>query len=247
MLSPGQLFNVWAPEDSQWSQWAKPVLFAHCEDLNIQPAPVLPSLEAFPRSRETALIIDVAGPDSVLIGLALTQIGYRPVPLYNSGISPFMIINMKAVAEALISGLDILRRSGLRAAAPPAFLLNADRMDNSERSLTPGSYDNRWCVIPQDMPSAEYFKAAGIKQVLLVADKVRDDITHLLCRYQDAGLALRHMTGIGAAAVRLTVKPPRFYKSLWYRWGVFAGLRRNAAGGFGALVPNPSAGGGGFG
>jgi hypothetical protein len=244
MLNPAQLFNVWAPEDSQWSQWAKPVLFAHCEDLNVQPAPVLPSPEAFPRSRETAVIIDVAGPDSVLIGLALTEIGYRPVPLYNSGISPFMIINMKTIAEALISGLDILRRRRLRPDSPPAFLLNADRMDNSERSLTPGNYDNRWCVVPQDMPSAEYLMAAGITQVLLVADKVRGDITHVLYRYQDAGLMLRHMTQIGAGAVRLTVTRPPSYKSLWYRLGVFWGLRRNAAGGFGDLVPNPSAGGG---
>ena len=244
MLSAEHLFNVWAPVESHWSAWVKPVLFAHSEMLTIPPEPALPNIDGFPRSRETAVIVDVAGARSVLIGLALTQSGYRPVPLYNSGISPFMIIDMKAIAEALLSGLDIMRRSNLRPDAPPAFLLNADRMDHGPRALTPGSYDNRWCVVPQDFPSASYLSAAGINQVLLVADRVRDDITHVLCRYQDAGLTLRHMADVGATSVRLVVKPPSFYRSFLYRLGVFAGLRRNSAGGFGGLVPHSNSSGG---
>ena len=244
-MSVEQLFSTWAPPESPWSAWAKPVLFMHAplsatygEDLR------LPDVEGFPRSRETAVVIDVEGSESVLAGLALAKVGYRPVPLYNSGVSSGMIVNMRGIANELTAGGAFLQRLKLRPDAPPVFLLNADRMKSTDPALIPGSYDNRWCVLPQDMPSASYLSAAGISQVLLVADRVRDDIAHVLCRYQDAGLTLRHMTHIGAAAVRLVVTSPGLYKSFLYRLGVFTGLHRNAAGGFGAMVPDTTTSGG---
>src|SRR5262245_42524919 len=60
-----QLFSAWAPPESPWSAWAKPVLFAHAplsatygEQLD------LPNIDGFPRSRETAVVIDVEGAQS---------------------------------------------------------------------------------------------------------------------------------------------------------------------------------------
>src|SRR5262245_42094647 len=239
-MSVEQLFSAWAPPESPWSAWAKPVLFADAPlSASYGEHLELPDIDGFPRARDIAVVIDVEGTRSVLLGLALAKIGYRPVPLYNSGVSPGMIVNMRGIANQLTAGGAFLQRTALRPDAPPAFLLNADRLENSERALTPGSYDNRCCFVPQDMPSASYLLAAGISQVLLVAEKVRDDISHVLCRYQDAGLTLRRKATEGTPAMPLTVKPPPLYKSFLYRLGVFAGLRRNAAGGFGGLVPMP--------
>jgi hypothetical protein len=244
-LSADQLFEIWAPSESRWSAWAKPILFAYAPSLPSAMEPVyLPQIEGFPSTRDTAVIVDLPGATSVYAGLALAKVGYRPVPLYNSGISSGMLIYMTGIAELLTASVDILKRCPLEAGSPPAFLLNADRMDHSAQATTPGRYDNRWCVVPQDMPSAGTLLDAEIKQVVLVAEEVKDDITHVLCRYQEAGLRLFRAPSTHEPLTALTVTPPRFYKSIWYRLGVFSGLRRNAAGGFGAVVPNPNSGGG---
>jgi hypothetical protein len=244
-LTVEDLFAIWAPPESGWSAWAKPVLFAHAPLSAQSTEPLdLPNVEGFARPRETAAVIDLVGANSVLAGLALAQNGYRPVPLYNSGISPGMLIDMRSIAEFLVLGADILRHASLRPDASPAFLLNAERMDHPEGARTPGRYDNRWSVVPQDMPSASFMMDKGIKQVVLVADRIRDDLAHVLRRYQEAGIDLRRTAAINTMPISFTVERPRSYKSVWYRLGVFAGLRRNSAGGFGGIVPQPSSGGG---
>jgi len=49
-----------------------------------------------------------------------------------------------------------------------------------------------------------------------------------------------------ADARALVVTPPSRFRSFLYRVIVMAGLRRNSAGGFGSVVPDPSTAGGGF-
>jgi hypothetical protein len=180
-LTPDQLFAAWAPADSPWSAWAKPVLFAYLPVSVPQSGPLeTPSIEGFAPARDTMMIIDAPEDKSVLIGLALAKIGYQPVPLYNSAIHQGMIVDMRPIAECLVCGARNLERIKLRPDAPPAFLLNAERMDHSDTAKIPGRFDNRWCVVPQDMPSAEYLLDAGIRNVVLIADRIRDDLKHIL-------------------------------------------------------------------
>src|SRR3954471_3460411 len=91
MKSAEEVFAVWAPNESPWSVWAKPVLFAQMtpvmifeheqrEPLAIDPPP--PSLP--PASQKVALVIDCPGARSVSLGLAAASVGYRPVPLFNA-------------------------------------------------------------------------------------------------------------------------------------------------------------------
>ena len=248
--SAEQLYAIWAPEESRWSAWAKPVLFTYAPRVS-EAADALPLLRVpdFGRLGDTAVIVDMPGTYSVSVGLALAQNGYRPVPLYNGNCSPGMIVDMQAIADSLFYGCEILRKAQLGPDAPPAFLLNADRMDHSDAANTPGRYDNRWSVVPQDMPSGEYLIDAGIRQVGVIADRIRDDLSHVLCRYQEAGLRLVQTPDVDGTPARVTVAKPPFYKWIWYRLNVFAGLRRNAAGGFGGIVPDPNTSGayGGFG
>jgi hypothetical protein len=242
------LFALWAPPESRWSVWAKPVLFAGLIGSPLSDSTLdIPRVGRFPLPPDTAAVIDVPGSDSVLAGLALAQAGYRPVPLYNSSVAPGMLVNMNAVAIYLKLAIDVLKRCTIGADAPPVFLLNADRLDNAAGATVPGRYDNRWCVVPQDMPSAEFLKDAGITRVALLADSVKDDLAHVLYGYQDAGLPIARTVDFGIAPTPITVTKPSFYKSALYRLEVYAGLRRNAAGGFGAVVPDPSSSGGGFG
>jgi hypothetical protein len=93
------------------------------------------------------------------------------------------------------------------------------------------------------MPSASYLADAGIKQIVLVSDKIRDDLSHILCRYQDAGIAILRAPDVMTAPMAVTVTKPPFYRSFLYRLQAYSGLRRNSVGGFGAIVPDPSSGG----
>ena len=60
----------------------------------------------------------------------------------------------------------------------------------------------------------------------------REDLAHVLFRWQEAGLRIR---GRGGREIRVE-RPPR-YRALWYRALATLGLRRNDTGGFGSLVP----------
>jgi hypothetical protein len=242
-----EIFEAWAPAESRWSAWAKPVLFAHAP-LNAEGGAEgeLPDVGVLSHLRDTALILDLPGPLSVHMGLALAETGFQPVPLYNSGASTGELVDMRPIASLLTGGAVRLKRIKRRPNAPPAFLLNSDRLNNSNSTM-PGRYDNRWCLVPQDMPSAEFLLAAGIKRVVVVGARLQDDLAHVLYRYQEANLPISHAAKQGDAPRPVQVAKPSSYKSLWYRLGVFAGLRRNSAGGFGAMTPDASTGGsGGF-
>jgi hypothetical protein len=240
-----QLFALWAPGESPWSVWAKPVLFATLNSVPDTTIPLtLPDIANFPEPSGTAVVIDVVGTDSVLYGLSLAKIGYRPVPLYNGAVAPNAIINMGAIQTHLGYGAPILEGCAIGPSAPPVFLLNAERLDDAYGADIPGRFDNRWCVVLQDMPSIDALRDSGIKQVVLIANGVMDDLSHILCRYQDGGLPILRTPDFGTAPDPQKITRPKFYKSLVERFEVYAGLRRNAAGGFGAVVPDSNSGGG---
>lgn len=178
-------YRIWAPDNALWTQWAKPVLFARA----LNPAPeklVLPPVKWAPYGDgRTAVFVDLPGKRGVLEGLALAQMGYRPVPLYNGvyGADKWsMAVDVTPVAEALYLGADYLSCQSIRPDAPPAFLLDAARMKGLARQ--PGRYDNRWCVFPQDAPSADFLKAHGIGSIYVRAKDIQNDLAHILLRYQ---------------------------------------------------------------
>ena len=243
------LFELWAPAASPWSVWAKPVLFADLQETDgTSELLQLPAAENFPQPHGIAVIVDVAGAEPVRIGLVLARMGYQPVPLFNSHEAKGMVVDMGVIANWLGFGAKTLRECALKSDAPPAFLLNADRLDGGGKAQDPGRYDNRWCVVPQDMPSARFLADAGITKVVLVAETVRDDLSHILCRYQEAGIAILRTSNVQTAPMPITVTKPRFfYRSFVYRLQAYIGLRRNSAGGFGAIVPDPGSSGGYYG
>ena len=78
-----------------------------------------------------------------------------------------MAVDVTSVAETLYQGADYLSCLHIRPDAPPAFLLDAARMKGTARQ--PGRYDNRWCVFPQDAPSADFLKAQGIESIYVLS------------------------------------------------------------------------------
>lgn len=247
-LSGEELYDLWAPDTSPWSVWAKPVLFAGIKQAGQSALPLeLPSVAGVPAPSTTAVIVDMPGPESVLTGLALAGRGYMPVPLYNSGSERGGLVNMEAIANHLGFAAQARAACLLQSDAPPAFLLNADRLDNAADAKKTGRYDNRWCVVPQDMPSADFLKNAGISRIVLIASKVMDDLSHVLLRYQEAGIVIQRTADAAQLPSPVTITKPPFFRSFFQRMQVYAGLRRSAVGGFGAVVPDPETSGGFFG
>jgi hypothetical protein len=247
-----QLFELWAPSACPWSRWAKPILFA---DRSVVFVPG-PDNEPLPpigvqRDERTAVIVDLPGAEAVRTGLALAADGYRPVPLFNGARGPSLnlgataLVNVDPIVEWLSRGADLLSRLALPALAPPAFLLDANRQMLGA-SPSPGRFDNRWLVFPQDFPSANFLRSQNLQRVLLLQNRPGQpatDLAHVLLRWQQAGLELYCFDPTtGGSVSALTVSKPSWFGLVFQRALALAGLRRNSAGGFGSVIPQPSSG-----
>ena len=92
---------------------------------------------------------------------------------------------------ALAKGGLYLKTISIGPTAPAAFLLDADRMQPAVPP-SPGKFDNRWVVFPQDFPSATRLRARGVSDVLVIhaGKSVQEDLAHVLLRWQQGGLRL---------------------------------------------------------
>jgi hypothetical protein len=197
----------------------------------------------FINRRDTAVILDLPGGDSVLEAVELAKHGYCPVPLFN-GCAPDK--SAQEVAPTAYLGTLLFRLSSeleqirIPNDAPPVFMLDSNRMGVYPPGLSKaGMYDNRWNIFPQDMPSAEFLLEQGIKSIILRTRDanfpVANDLHHVICRYQEKGITVIRHSG-----VKLHMTKPRSYKNTAYRMMTLLGLRRNGLGGFGSLIPEPA-------
>ena len=238
MINNLEIYKTWAPYDALWTQWAKPVLFMHSpqellRELDIPELGWIQSVES-----QTMIIVDLPSKSSVVESMGLARLGYRPVPLYNGvdGRVFSMVVKVDEIAAALCYCAGILATYNIGPEAPPVFMLDSNRMNGSGKQ--PGTYDNRWCVFPQDMPSASFLINAGIRRIIVRSDRIQNDLSHILLRYQEEGIEIHLCTGEQIEKISV-VKPSKF-RSLSYRFSVILGLTRNGAGGFGDKIPEPT-------
>jgi hypothetical protein len=243
-----QLYELWAPPGGLWTPWVKPVLFAQLQsnpaehkfpgDWRQRPIGWAPS----PADR-TAIIIDLPGADSVLTALALADKGYRPVPLFNCCLGPSPVLNLTPVVDALNLGNEVLSKLAIPYHAPPAFVIDS-RRSKGDTEPTPGKFDNRWVVLPQDFPSARFMLSHGVQQAVVAHHRVgqpETDLAHVLRRWQEAGINILRVNPMrDERPAPLQVARPSHFREMWYTFLATVGLRRNAAGGFGSAIPIPS-------
>ena len=265
-LSRERTFELWVPETSPWSVWAKPVLFSYLPDLthgrarlDALPAPGDVSSWAPSADGTTLLVVDLPGVRSVQLGEALVFVGFRPVPLFNAvpgpledataalASRPSALVEVHSILDAIqqVSTRSIAPLAALRDDAPPAFLLDAERRVG--RAPRPGDFDNRSISLPTDFPSASFLQSRAVSNVLLVTDdEPASDLAHTLLRWQNAGLGIRSCAvgeGFEAAAARtIEVARPSRFGAIWHNALSMLGLRRNPLGGFGGTLPVPSSG-----
>jgi hypothetical protein len=193
---------------------------------------------------DTAVIIDMPGGEGVEEAIAFAKIGYRPVPLYN-GVVPLYGEGSESISggKSNLAGMifqtaNELASINIPPAAPPVFMLDTNR--SCPAKTAHGSFDNRWSVFAQDMPSADFLRSRKIRNILMrtKGSSYEMDLEHVLYRYAEKK-CFKFTQYDGISTKPLTIHKPSFYKSAFYRLKVMLGLRRNAAGGFGAIVPFP--------
>jgi hypothetical protein len=269
-MTAEQIFDAWAPQGARWSQWAKPVLFAHLGSTReswlpttgqFEPpasAPPTPPLAGIPRADgTTAVVVDLPGASGVAAGLTLAEAGFRPVPLYNAVPLPSpagsvpggaVVVNLAEVLDGLRAGAERVAAMRLPYAAPPAFLLDSRRRIGDRAALRPGALDNRSVSLPTDFPSPNLLLAGGIRRVIVVQlddGQPQADLAHTLRRWQDAGMEVFLLTTGAAPAdhsggAATSPRPLTVDKPRWYRHLWHGMLARIG------LRPNPMGGFGGF-
>ena len=251
-MDPLRLFEIWAPEHWPWSAWVKPALFAGSSTLEeprpVTAAPVTVLDPTIPPAGQTALVVDLPGEQSVTLGVELVEHGYQAVPLFNTqgSVGSFEVINVGPIIEAIVRLTPIVMGATLSAQAPPAFLLDSDRLGH-RASLRPGDYDNRWVVFPQDLPSATLLRSRGITRVMLIhedPDPPGRDLDDVLARWSKGGLEIARWAP--GETMAEPYRPSRWWTVRLFFLFVLAALslRRNAAGGFGSRIPEAVSGSG---
>lgn len=202
-----------------------------------------------PAEDRQAVVVDLPAAEAVEVGVSLARRGYRPVPLFNAAPPPpgvTAVIDTAPILRALLAGADALAAADVPDDAPPAFLLDARRKGHLGM-VKPGVFDNRWVVLPQDLPSGDLLKARGIRGVLVVHgvdDAPASDLAHVLVRWQQAGLRMSEVVAGDLSPPReMVVAPPSRFRWLMHAALATLGLRMTDAGAFGGVVPHPSSGG----
>ncbi|HSI36377.1 MAG: hypothetical protein ACAI43_17040 [Phycisphaerae bacterium] len=241
-----ELFEMWAPAESAWSDWAKPVLFAHAAEAAAEP-PAEIGIDLAIADGHTALVLDLPGEMGVRVAPGLTRAGYRPVPLYNGAPGAGEVVEVWPIVRALEELGPVVREAsrGLPEDAPPAFLLDARRRGPAGE-VGAGAFDNRSISLPTDFPSASTLRGRGIGRVILVQDEAgppQVDLAHTLLRYQEAGIAIwARLVSAAEEARAITVARPRWYRSMFQRFLATLGLLRHPLGGFGGVLGEGSGG-----
>ena len=210
-------FSIWASSDSVWSGWAKPIPFVMLYDLEKQCSSLVTPLK-IPQllytnevQANTAIIVDLHDIDAVLEGLALAQLGYRPIPVYNGTCPPcgsIALIENRGIMNALVMGAKLLKSIELSNFAPPVFLLDSNRAFKCRKNSL--IFDNGYDIYAQDLPSADFFIKQKISKIIVRCNNhfINDDIKIILYKYQQKGIKIFSCCGYEKEKEISIKKPP---------------------------------------
>jgi hypothetical protein len=261
------------PQSSPWSAYAKPTLFAAIDGYRPfqprwwRPAPPGPvglgthaphGMEAGAAPRQapslagTAVVLDLPGPESVAwAGWLAARRRAQPVVLFNNWPHSRGLVDASRTLGALLHfGPWAAQDRELREPdLPPAFVLDRGRLGT--RKPAPRDFDNRYYHLDSDLPSATVLQRHGIERVLHVgpatgpAPPELDDLNPWLGQVAKRLPVATAVWGPGWSQGPPRPHAPKARPTPFNttRDPRFAGYRRAAAGGFGALVPEPGSGG----
>jgi hypothetical protein len=244
-MTKDQIYDAWKPANSPWSAWVKPVLFSYIEE-NQAPASADRFLKlGIPPSKDTAIVVNLAGAKSVGMGLSLCeQAGFRPIPVFNACPSTLafvpVLVDVASVVAVLAALAEDLIAAHLPVDAPPAFLIDEARQGKTWNAKAPsGWFDNRSFVTPSDFPSAGFLKQNGIARVIVIQErmKVMPDLRSVLSTWQRGGITIAMQSSLEEWCPRVfDMKPLSWIANIWQRLRWKVSYRRNPLGEFGEYV-----------
>ena len=130
-----EIFNIWAPTGAKWVDWIRPVPFVAINDNHIPTEYCdfeIPKINYLEENVEnTVIIVDLPNYQSILEGIALIDNGFRPIPIFNGTNAQFGVrttTDNRIIERALIWGAKELQNKKITMEAPPAFLIDSNRM-----------------------------------------------------------------------------------------------------------------------
>lgn len=194
-----EIYRIWAPIGAKWTDWVRPVPFITINDnLKSYKIPDLSNsnISCINKNENTAVIVDLPGLESIKEGIALAKIGFRPIPIYNGTIEQEgakATTDNKIIAIGLVYGASKLKEIELENDAPPAFLLDTNRMNRFKADVS--VFDNSWDIYDQDIPSAEYFLKNKINKIIIISNLVQKDLKKILYKFQKQGIEIYFTNG----------------------------------------------------
>ena len=194
MMIGKEIYKIYAPNDTKWTEWVRPVPFVAIDTYSRKPVSnwldrkVL-FLEQY--EENTAIFIDLPGKESIELGISLAHIGYRPIPLFNGTDEQKdsqATTDTYLIESSLINGATKLKNILIQNDANPAFLLDSSRTNRyrSKESI----FDNSWDLYKQDIPTAKDFKENGILKIIVVGNTIQRDLRKIFFEFREAGLEI---------------------------------------------------------
>ncbi len=192
-LTGKEIYQIWAPYGKKWVDWVRPVPFIEIHTQKkgyvISQVSVPEQIAIETADGKAAIIVDLPGTDSIEMGLVLAKKGYRPIPIFN-GVEEQRgaraTTDNQSIDIALFYGAKILEQISIPEDAPPAFLLDSNRLQRYK--IDDSIFDNSWDIYPQDIPSAKYFFSEGIEKIIVIGDGISRDLKKILRDFKKKGL-----------------------------------------------------------
>jgi len=147
--------------------------------------------EAAGRPTDTALVIDLPGPEAVALAAGLAD-RFAPVFMFDNWPHPRGVVPSHRTLDAALYYLSLFERTATKRpwAAPPAFVLDANRLAHYRDAAS--DFDNRYVVA---LPSRATLAELGVAHLMYVTarDPVQesDDLNSAFAAYDVAGLSVR--------------------------------------------------------
>ena len=209
-------YKIWAPIGAKWVDWVRPVPFVginenlkiyEVENFNIPQINYIQN-----QTTDTAIIIDLPENNSIKEGLGLAKLGFRPIPIYNGTDQQdgaMATVDNKSIKIGLIKGALELQKMQIDKNAPPAFLLDSNRMNRYK--MNQSVFDNSWDIYAQDLPSAEYFLKNGINKIIVRGESIQTDLQKILYSFQQKGIRI-YLTNGYENIQKISLKKPHYTK-----------------------------------
>lgn len=194
------IYKIWAPTEAKWVDWVRPVPFVGIDN-NLKLYEVgdftIPNISYIKElKKDTAIIIDLPGNESIKEGLVTAKFGFRPIPIYNGTDEQkgaMATVDNYSIKIGLIKGAKELQKIEISNNAPPTFLLDSNRMNRFKMNVS--VFDNSWDIYAQDLPTAEYFLKNGINKIVVRGEKIQKDLRKILYKFQKKGIKILFTNG----------------------------------------------------